>query len=199
MAASELQSVVPIAFEVRTRLPKFYILIYGPIGLSVSILLTVVLQKRLVLREAQLSGAALLDDVRTDLARHPDPVSKKAIAENSSALNTALSGTDSAAILKGRADLEKVWQKALAGLATRRQDAQTTVDALRGVVETRRQIPPDAEQVLAVLRERVARVRELIAKDDIATAVEGQAARRASPSPTLPRRWAAGRIRWAGS
>jgi len=170
ISADELQAPVPIVFEVRSRLAKGYILLYALLGLLCSLILKVVLQGRLELREARLLSLDLLENVRTDLQRHPDQRFRAAVGEELVALGGAVQGTDSAAIASARTELEKAWQVGREKLATDRQAAQQKIDALRSVVETPWQIPDSMALFVEARKQQVADLRELLARDCITDA-----------------------------
>jgi hypothetical protein len=105
-----------------------------------------------------------------DLERHADRAFRAAVEPKLAALETAMDGTDAAAISTERTNLDKAWHDALDSLATRRQAAQQKVDALRSIVETPWQIPHGMAQAVGALTQAVANLRELLARDNVAGA-----------------------------
>lgn len=140
--APELTDPVTLSFEVRSRLTKVYILVAIILGLLISWLLKVYLHNLVALGEARSKGSPLLDRVREDLASHPDAAFQEALTPAATNLNNALTGADAAMIAQRTTELDQAWRAALAAFATHRQDAQTALDELRGVVESGWMVPP---------------------------------------------------------
>ena len=170
LTAPELQAGVPVVFDIRSRLAKGYVLVYALLGLLCSLILKVALQRGLEVREARLAGLDLLDQVRADLARHPDRDFREAIKDKRRALEAAVEGPDPTTIATARAELETAWRAATAALATRRQEIHEKLDTLRTITETPWHVPQHVAQTVNDLARPLTTLRELVAADRLSEA-----------------------------
>jgi hypothetical protein len=176
LTSPELAAPVPITFDVRTRLHRAYVLLYVLLGVLVGLVVKVILQRRIERGTARDLALELEDEVRADLAKHPDAVFQRAIDDPLTALANAVAADSVEAMTAARTALDTAWRAAVTDLGVRRTSAQQLIDRLRSVAETDWDVPAAPRDVIARVRDDTTRSRELLASERVSAAMEAATA-----------------------
>jgi hypothetical protein len=185
LRSPELAAPVPVTFDVRTRLHRAYVLFYILLGVLVSLVVKVVLQRRIDQGTARNLALELEEKVRADRAKHPDVLFQRALDDPLKALSNAVAADSVEAITAARTALDTAWRTAVTDLGTRRTSAQQLIDRLRAVAETDWDVPAAPREVIATVGSETTRSRELLAGERVSAAMETATAAAADASERM--------------
>jgi hypothetical protein len=153
--APQLAAPLAVPFEVSSRLCRGYIFLFLALGLTISYLVKVRLQRAIDLGEARQQGAGVLERVQTELARRKDQKFKSALSQQIETFEALLKGEDSAPLSAASKQLDDLLRSELADLAKRHEEMQVKVDEFRLITENDWPLPVSLAAAIAEAKKKV--------------------------------------------